>query len=592
MKRQKRCDKLQSKLMRYFFSLLLFIVCVFDLFFIYKLSAAVEKDAHIYSYEIVKQLGKNIESYISHMREIMWLISNQEVDLMAQLQEELDQPTVKRNYFLEGMRSRGNSANEITAINIFGKNGLILTNGYPEHVKPYIDVTQMDWYIKAVEAKGRPVITGSHVQNYLKDEGKWVFSLSSAIMSKGEVLGVVLVDMSYKNLTDICHEIQLGEQGYVYIVSADSEIIYHPKQQLIYSGIMTEDIDRVMMHKEESFSEEVGGKRLITAHQLGTVDWVIVGVSYIDELLVSKDEMIVSLVILTGSCLVVALFISKRMAREIARPIMELENSMYQVQGGNLEIKALEDCDTEEIQSLVQSFNHMIHKIQGLIETIEENQKKLRKSELRVLQSQINPHFLYNSLDTIIWLGEREECEKVVQMTAALARYFRLSLSKGREVVSIYDELQHLKHYLEIQKIRYSNKLTYTIDVDPEIYEYMIVKIVLQPLVENALYHGIKDLDKGGVIEVTGYKADNHIYLEVYDNGKGMTQEQIASILTAPLSHGITKGGVAIKNIHERIQIYFGVDYGVRYESAYGKWTKACIKIPAIEVGGLDGKKE
>ncbi|MDU6359862.1 MAG: sensor histidine kinase [Clostridiales bacterium] len=565
------------------------IVIMLDIFFIYKMSEMVEKETHVYAYEIVKQLGRNIESYIDHMQEVMWMISSQDTSLINQLKEPLNQKAVRKSYFLEEMRNRG-SSNGVVSINIFGENGLVLTDSASNAIKDYIDVKQMEWYTKAVEAQGKPVISASHTQNYLKNEGKWVFSLSAAIMEENKILGIVLIDMSYKNLTDMCNDIQLGEKGYVYIVGQGQEMIYHPKQQLIYSGILQEDLARVMQQEEGSFTEILEDKRLVTVHSLKEVGWRVVGVSYIGELLVSKQEIIIPLIILTLLALVVAFLISKRIVSQTAKPIRELTEHMQEIELGKLGVEIDTQSDTEEIQCLTASFKEMVYKIEGLIEQVEDNQKKLRKSELKVLQSQINPHFLYNSLDTIIWLGEREECEKVVQMTAALARYFRLSLSKGKEVITIYEEVEHVKHYLQIQKIRYASKLTYTIEVSPDIFDEMIVKIVLQPLVENALYHGIKDLEEGGYIRVLGFREGNNIILEVYDNGKGMSREQIKNILKAPSSTSITKGGVAIKNVHERIQVYFGQDYGLSYESEYGKWTKVRITIPVIEIGEWNEK--
>ncbi len=587
--KNKKSYRLQSKLMTYFFSLIMIIVIMLDIFFIYKMSEIVEKDTHVYAYEIVKQLGRNIESYIDHMQEVMWMISSQDTSLINQLKEPLNQKAVRKSYFLEEMRNRG-SSNGVVSINIFGENRLVLTDSASNAIKDYIDVKQMEWYTKAVEAQGKPVISASHTQNYLKNEGKWVFSLSAAIMEENKILGIVLIDMSYKNLTDMCNDIQLGEKGYVYIVGQGQEMIYHPKQQLIYSGILQEDLARVMQQEEGSFTEVLEDKRLVTVHSLKEVGWRVVGVSYIGELLVSKQEIIIPLIILTLLALVVAFLISKRIVSQTAKPIRELTEHMQEIELGKLGVEIDTQSDTEEIQCLTASFKEMVYKIEGLIEQVEDNQKKLRKSELKVLQSQINPHFLYNSLDTIIWLGEREECEKVVQMTAALARYFRLSLSKGKEVITIYEEVEHVKHYLQIQKIRYASKLTYTIEVSPDIFDEMIVKIVLQPLVENALYHGIKDLEEGGYIRVLGFREGNNIILEVYDNGKGMSREQIKNILKAPSSTSITKGGVAIKNVHERIQVYFGQDYGLSYESEYGKWTKVRITIPVIEIGEWNEK--
>ena len=579
----KKCS-LQTQIITYVLALVIGMTLLLNSFYIYQMRRTIEKDAHIYAYEIVKQLGRSVESYIQHMNDILWIIVNQEENLLNKLKENLNQPSVRKSKLLEDLRVRDSNISNIVAINIFGSNGLILTDGPSNQVKDYIDVTQMAWYQAAVEAKGKPVVSSSHTQNYLRDDGRWVFSVSAAVIENNELLGVVLIDMSYKVLTDMCNEIRLGEQGYIYIISEDSDIIYHPKQQLVYSGLVKEDTDTIIALGEGSFSEKVEANRLVTVHTVGEVGWIVVGVSYIGELLVSTAEILIPIIIFTVLCILGCYVISKRMAGRISKPILQLEERMQEVQAGNLEGEIQVEVTTAELASLAQSFKEMVSRIQTLIEDAKEHQRKLRKSELTILNSQINPHFLYNSLDTIIWLGEREECEKVVRTTAALARYFRLSLSKGKEVITIYEEIQHIKHYLEIQKIRYANKLSYSIDVAPEILGYQTIKITLQPLVENALYHGIRDKDEGGWIKVKAFKEGQNIVFEVYDDGKGMSMEQIKTIFTAPVSTSITKGGVAIKNVQERIQIYFGSDYGLSYTSQVGQFTCARVVIPAIEV--------
>jgi two-component system sensor histidine kinase YesM len=580
--------KQKAKNIRYtiftpFFALIMIIIIILDTFFIYKLSDITEKNAHIYSYEITKQLGRNIEDYVNHMRKVSWVLCQDE-SLQDILRKEVDAPFTAKNVSLEQFKVNANMANDIESIIIFGKNGMTLVDSNTYKIKDYLNIEKMDWYESAMRNTGKLVLTSSHIQNYIENNEKWVFSVSSAIVDKqtNKVLGVMMIDMSYKKLADICNQITLGNRGYVYITSKNQDIIYHPQQQLIYSGLKTEDLSSVEKQVEGSFVEKERGSRLVTVHTLKEIGWTVVGVSYLEELLTSQSSITLTVIVISIGCILLALILSQQISQEISRPILALENIMSQVEKGGLDVDISIDTNTKEIQNLSRSFQTMLLEIKELLGRIKDNEKMLRKSELKLLQAQINPHFLYNALDTIIWLAEREEHGKVVNMTAALARYFRLSLSKGVEVIPIFSEIEHVKYYLLIQKIRYENKLTYSIHVDSEIYDYSTVKIILQPLVENALYHGIKDLDEGGHIKIGGKKEGDKIILTVEDNGKGMTKEQIDTILTRPISASVTTGGVAIKNVHERLQVYFGKDYGLKYESILGEWTKVHVIIPAI----------
>lgn len=581
MTKKRKPQNIHTKIFSHFFILIITIIVILDLFFLVKYSDVTKKNAHIYSYEMSKQIGKNIESYVNHMKKISWVLAQDE-GIQNILKRDEHMPIVLKNNWLERFKLNADTANDIESIIIFGTNGVTLLDSDRYQIKNYIDVTQMSWYQKAVQNPGKFILTSSHVQNYMVGNGKWVFSLSSAIIDKetNQLLGVMLIDMSYKNLADICSEITLGHRGYVYIISKNKDIIYHPSQQLIYSGLKQEEI--------LSMDEEIEGSiilkdKLVTMHNLKDIGWSVVSVSYLDELLTSETEIMFTILIISILCTILAFFISQRIATQISKPILELENIMLEVEKGAFDIQIPIDSGTRELQSLSRSFGKMIQEIRHLLEKIKENEKLLRKSELMILQAQINPHFLYNALDTIIWLAEQEEHEKVVNMTAALARYFRISLSKGAEVIPVFSEIEHVKYYLQIQKIRYENKLTYSLNIDPKVYDYKVVKIILQPLVENALYHGIKDLDTGGHIKISAVKEGNNICFIVEDNGKGMTQEQLDQILTNPSTLSSKSGGVAIKNVHERLQVYYGKDYGLHYESKLGEWTKVYVTIPALK---------
>lgn len=581
---------IQTIIFRYFFVLIIVIVVVLDMFFIYQIRHTVEKDTHMYTYEIGKQVGRNMDYYVKHMEDIARLLKKDNTIKLGLTEKSVlddNQMRVYRDENLARFKAMGSAKGDITSIFVFGENGVVLADNSSYNIKSYIDIEKTDWYTKAVLAKGEPVVSSPHIQNYLENDPKWVFSVSVAIMEGEHVLGVILIDMNYKTISDICSEIQLGERGYVYIVNDDREIVYHPEQELIYSKLKNEDIDGVFRQQEGSYISSQD-KRLITIHTIPGLEWKIVGVSYISELLFVQKDLTLMMLGFTGICILFAFVGSRMIAKDISRPIRELQQAMLQVERGDMEIVIHSEGSTQEIASLSRSFKTMVRRMKLLLEEIKENQRKLRKSEFKVLQAQINPHFLYNTLDTIIWLGEKKEYERVVLMASALAKYFRLSLSKGEDIIPIRSEIDHVKNYLVIQKTRYDNKLKYTFDIDPEINFYYTVKLILQPLVENALYHGIKDKDEGGTIHISGRKVADKICFIVEDDGSGMTEKEVADILERPIPKSITTGGVAIRNVHQRLQIYFGSEYGLKYESTLGKGTKVYVTIPVKEDIGIE----
>lgn len=583
-KRQLR--SIQTTIFMYFFILIIVIVLILDSFFIYQMRNTVERDAHVYAYEIVKQAGRNMDYYIRHMEDIA-LILERDTEIKNYFLKENIEYQEKTHVYpeqkLEKFKTMSSTKSDIVSIFVFGENDLVLADD-AYRVKDYVNIKDMNWYKEAIEAKGLPVVSSAHIQNYLEGNPKWVFSVSAAIMDheNNVPLGVILIDMNYETISDICSQIQLGKRGYVYIANDTGEIIYHPKQQLIYSKLETEDLLGILKQKEGSYISKLD-KRLITVHTLPEIGWKVVGVSYLPDLLVSQRELVIAVVAFTLCCLILAFIVSRIIAKDISRPIQELQDAMLQVEKGNMDVIVEGKSNAQEVVRLSQTFQTMVRRMKNLLEEIHQNQRKLRKTELKVLQAQINPHFLYNALDTIIWLGERGEYERVVLMTSALAKYFRLSLSKGYDIIPIMEEIEHVKNYLVIQKIRYDNKLNYQFDIDSEILGYLTVKIILQPLVENALYHGIKDRDEGGSIRIIGRKIGDVICLIVEDNGVGMTKRQVENILKSNISTSITGSGVAIKNVHERIQIYFGREYGLKYKSELGKGTKVYIYIPIKE---------
>jgi two-component system sensor histidine kinase YesM len=258
---------------------------------------------------------------------------------------------------------------------------------------------------------------------------------------------------------------------------------------------------------------------------------------------------------------------------------MTLSNITNQVARGDLSVRS-NIKNGVEVKVLSDSLNIMIEKLSNLIETVKEEQTLLREAELKCLQEQINPHFLYNTLDTIMWLAESSKHNEVVEMVEYLSQYFRTSLSKGNDRISLQEEILHVRSYLQIQQIRYEDIMQYEIDIPEELYEICIPKITLQPIVENALYHGIKNKRGKGRITIEGRRDSDNIIITVTDNGLGMTEVRLNQVMDG-LKLGNKKGDCyGLFNVNERIRLHDGEDYGISIRSKYSEGTQVDICIP------------
>ncbi len=278
----------------------------------------------------------------------------------------------------------------------------------------------------------------------------------------------------------------------------------------------------------------------------------------------------------------VVILLTILMVRSIVVPVQDLCHVTEEISEGNLAVRARK-YGQDELGDLSLSVNDMAENIQSLVEKTKEDERKMRWADLRLLQEQINPHFLYNTLDTIVWLIEGNDNARAVNMVVSLSEFFRLVLSKGKEYISIRDEEQHIRSYLEIQQVRYQDILDYEIEIDPQIYDYQILKLTLQPLVENSLYHGIKYKRARGCIRVTGSLQGENILLQVEDNGVGMEPEDLEQLrqeIQKPCQE--TERGFGLANVNERIRMNFGAQYGMTIDSEKGVGTRVQVTIPAV----------
>jgi len=368
------------------------------------------------------------------------------------------------------------------------------------------------------------------------------------------------IDTLEKRVDDIVYNVGIGERYDENIEELDNNIY-------ILTELIQDDIQYYIYYQTQSMEEVTN-----TLNQ-------------------QMREFIVICGILIAVLVVAVISVTVLIASGILRPIRELYDATGKIAEGDFEVKASANSH-DEIGVLAHGFNKMAGNMQNLVGKIKEDEQKMRRADLRLLQEQINPHFLYNTLDTIIWLIEGNKPEQAVYMVVTLSDFFRLVLSKGKEFISIRQEEQHIRSYLEIQEMRYHDILEYEFRIDPVLYDYQILKLTLQPLVENALYHGIKYKRAKGNIYVCGEKQGDIIRLTVSDDGAGMDQEELKQLrkeIERPCKE--TEKGFGLANVNERIHMYFGAEYGMKIDSEKGKGTIVEIAIPAIKMEANQNKE-
>lgn len=425
-----------------------------------------------------------------------------------------------------------------------------------------------------------------HVQNLFLNYYPWVVTITKKTEMKiFDEPVYVAVDFNFTSIASYVDNVGIGPHGYCYIMDMAGDIVYHPQQQLIYAGLKEED---TLSLKDLPDGVYPGDSTIKAIETLNEGNWRIVGVSYTDEMIGEKIQEIQKLIVrITMVFIVLAVCLTILFSRGITKPMKKLVHAMQEFENSAEIYDYQPVTGVQEVQNLSDSFAHMVKMIQELMNRVKMEEVSLRKTELKALQAQINPHFLYNTLDSIQWMCEQEKSGDAVKMVSALAKLFRISISHGWELIPVADEINHARSYLLIQSYRYKNQFTYEFDIEEDITGYYCNKITLQPLIENAIYHGINGMVDEGVIRITARGEGDDIVFLVSDNGAGMTKEQCEAILKKERSDS---SGIGIKNVNDRIKIYFGESYGIEIESEPDEGTTIKIRFPKIREGEYDGK--
>lgn len=540
---------------------------------------------------ILSEVNYSIDSYIDNMksmgevvvenpdvRQLLAFYSRHQLSYLSE-EEEIQLDTIKQRASYH-MRVVANTRAEITNIAIVPKYGEPVLSDSQKTVNPYAQYTLTDWFLKPLAHQDSVYVSGSHVQNLIDGEYRWVISISKAVTDPktGEVTGVMLIDLNYEAIEKILKNAQLGKGSYLFLLDRKGNIIYHPQQQLVYSGMKTEPTEKVLTLKDGQILQK--GNNIYLRSESDTTGWNAIGMISASDLISNKKQMNFFYILVATSALLISAFVSVLISNAVTRPLRELQKDMDRVTTGDLSVRS-DIQSRNEVGRLSNSFNIMVSQLQHLINKAISDEKEKRDMEIHALQAQINPHFLYNTLDTIIWMSAGGKNEEVMEVTSALADLFRTSISQGNSFVPISTEIENIKNYLVIQKMRYKDHLTYTIEIAQGVTELYTPKLVLQPIVENAVYHGIKLTQHGGEILIKVFVRGNDIIYQVRDSGVGMSTQVLDTLFNNKEVH--SDRGIGIQNVNNRLQLLFGKKYGLSYYLPPDGGTLAEIRIPIVK---------
>lgn len=580
-RREKLQLSIQSIIMLVLMVLTFITISVMSLLLYHRFKLAIEKNAVANTEATVESVVDRVNSDLLDIRQIFNAANYnivQEFDISSQEFQKQFSLLYETN------------SDKIQSVALYGRDGKLITAEPVSAEKENIDVKSQDWYRNAENAIENIHFSNPHTQNLFKDGAfryHRVISLSRSVdINDGDMpgSGVLLVDMKYSVIEDVLKQINESSDGiYYYICNYDGEMIYHPRRGEIDRGMFEEDSIKVAAYEDGTYEISSDGKKKnVVVASVAYTGWKLVGVIP-ESVQVASINNFRYYIFTTIIILLMMLLEGNRLiSGKVSKPIKELDESVKAYEaGGKPDIYI---GGSTEVRHLGYSVQKSYEQIETLMKEIIQQQNERRKSELAVLQSQINPHFLYNTLESITWMIEAEKNTEAVFMISELAKLLRVSLSRGKTIIPIKDELQHSRSYMNIQRARYKECFKTEFKVDEEIGNYCIVKLVIQPILENAIYYGVGNMDEddGGKITVCGEKKGEDIYITVEDNGMGMREDVLENILTDNSKVPKHGSGVGVINVHSRIKLMFGEKYGLSVYSEPDEGTKVVIRIPAI----------
>ncbi len=567
-------------------------------------SRIIEKQVNNNTLQLIGKVNKSLEFYVGNMQNITYFVSfNPKIkQFLGGSESGNPDPNTTDHYeirkFLQGFTTL---YPEVAGILIVNSKGEYISNEM--YARSNRSLTKEAWYQEAVDNNGIFKIVGHpygrNITNHVNYKDKEVISVVRAILDPDSqrVLGVVLIDLKLRVIAETAKDVRLGKTGYLMVIDEKGDNIYSPSSPIL--GHIPEKW--MSGGSSGTFSRWVDGDAFQFIYRKSAfTNWTTIGVFSTRESTAEMQEIRFYVVSFVFFVILLGFGASLYLSYSISKPIVQLTSYMQKAESGDLMIRYWGDR-TDEVGMLGRSFNAMLSQVKKLISLTELQERQKREAELRSLQAQIKPHFLYNTLDTIHWMARKKGAQDVAEVVQSLSKLFRIGLSKGNDIIPLLDEFEHIKSYLVIQKTRYKEKLNYTIRVSPEILDVSVLKLMLQPIVENAIYHGIKERRGEGHINIDARVQEGNLVMTIRDDGRGISaeklkalRERLANVLYDSEEHNDIKDkpGYGIMNVQAKIKLTFGEAYGLSIESEEGKGTTVTIVHPLLREPNKDQKKE
>lgn len=578
--KKKRFFPLQIKILLLSLFVVIIPITTLGIISLNQTSQIMQQKISLSNMNTVEQIGDNIEFIVQNVHDIsLYLIQNENVRTYFNLRENESLDTIYHNKLkiendLEQLIS---PKIFIDSIYIKGVNNLEL------NTEDHRNDLGSETVRRSAELYGKPFWYLDTVYDY-KNRPIKVLSMVRSIYDTSNItrkLAVMKINVNADAFYNIYKDKMIVENDEFFVLDNNDTIISATSSDKVgntfdYSMFSKSRLNSDLGYFQIKFK---GLVYLVTYYKLGTNGWKIINIVPLKQLLKDntkvQDDLIITIIICFAVCAAIITFFSERI---LAR-LKKLSKLMEKVENEDFDVY-IEPKGNDEITRLYHSFNRMSAKLKELIQKVYSVQLKQREAELMALQAQINPHFLYNTLDNIYWMGRMEKAFETSKMVEALSKLFRQSLNNGEETTKVRNEIDHIRNYIIIQQIRYKDKITFSLNVEDDTLDYLTIKFVLQPLVENAIVHGCRDQDKCGMIDISVFKENGKLLFKVEDNGVGVDLDEINRLLEEPDG----KRGMAIKNVNDRIQLFFGDEYGLKFIKKENG-TTVIVTQPLIEEG-------
>ncbi len=575
---------LQSRLMIYFSLLTILPLYIVASVTYQSAETTIEKNASEYTASKLQQAINSVDLYIQSADNILQYIffdRNLRQHIYDSQKSEFDR-TVAMAEVTKILRGYVTPVKSIRQIYIVGQKDSIFASG-----SIMLEVLKdEEWFNQFREGKAKIAITPTH------NAGLYSFQVFDSIdtvitilrkytnIEKNEHLGVIGIDINYQYIYNIFDNSEINKDTTTMLITEQGEIVYNKDKSLIGTTLHSGTYQQVFQNKSGSYMEEIENISYFVVYTTSEkTNWKLVQSIPANKLFAEAKKIKTNTLFVGLACIMFALLLSVGASYSVSEPLKKLRREMAKVENGDLNVY-MEISSRDEIGELSNSFNRMIQELSEAIKKIYQDENIKKQIELNMLQQQINPHFLFNTLDSINWMARIQNVPNISSTITSLVKLLQASTYTNRDFITIDEEIDNIKNYIAIQKFRYGDLFRVVYDIDEVILKKYTLKLILQPLVENAVYHGLEDKVEGGIITIGGKEIDHTIYLSVKDNGKGIDQGKIAQILSKDIKESSRYSSIGISNTAKRIKLYYGEAYGLELKKLEEGGTEAVIAIP------------